>query len=317
MRLGYKLMTEEHGPRALVDNAVAAQAAGFEFAAASDHFSPWLEEQGHAPLAWSVLGAIAQAAPGLGLMTAVTCPSYRYHPAVIAQGAATLSLLTGGRFTLGLGSGERLNEHVTGEGWPGVEERQARFSEAVQIINSLLKGDTLTCRGEFFAVDKARLFDVPDKKPPVVIAAGGPRAARIAGEEGDGLIATEPSKEIVEAYLAAGGSPDTCYAEVALCCAADEDAARRTAHRYFRWSLAGWPVQAELPDTKAFAAASATVTPAQVAGKISCGPSVERHLQTIRSYLDAGFYNLILVQIGPDQAYFLDLFKREIEPGLR
>src|SRR5260221_30717 len=174
IKLGYKLMSEEHGPKALVANAIRAEQAGFDFAAISDHFSPWLEEQGHAPLAWSVLGAIAQATRRLGLMTAVTCPILRYHPAIIAQAAATTALLSDDRFTLGLGAGERLNEHVIGAGWPGTGERHARFAEAIDIIQGLLVGTLTNYPGRYLQLDHARLFDRPETKPRVVIAAGGP-----------------------------------------------------------------------------------------------------------------------------------------------
>jgi G6PDH family F420-dependent oxidoreductase len=316
LKLGYKLMSEEHGPKDLVGNARRAETAGFDFAAISDHFFPWVEEQGHSPLAWSVLGAIAQATERLGLMTAVTCPTMRYHPAIIAQGAATLGLLSDGRFTLGLGSGERLNEHVVGMGWPGIAERHERFTEAVDIIQGLLAGEITTYRGKHLQLDNAKLYDRPDRKPPVVIAAGGPKAARFAGEKSDGLMATEPRKDLVEAFKEGGGAGPR-YAEVALCAGKREDDARNTAHRYFRWSVTGWPVQAELPDTKSFAAAGRHVTPEAVAQHITCGPSAERHLRAVRKYVEAGFDHIILVQIGPDQDYFLDVFKRELEPALR
>ncbi len=200
VKLGYKLMSEEHGPVGLVRNAKLAEQAGFAFAAISDHFSPWLDEQGHAPLAWSVLGAVANATRQLGLITAVTCPIMRYHPAIIAQGTATMALLTGNRFTLGLGAGERLNEHIVGAGWPGRVERHERLAEAVDIIQGLLSGTLTNYRGRHLQLDHARLFDRPDRKPPVAIAAGGPNAARLAGEQADGLIATEPRADLIAAY---------------------------------------------------------------------------------------------------------------------
>ena len=316
LKLGYKLMSEEHPPIDLVRNAQRAEHAGFDFAAISDHYFPWLEEQGHSPLAWPVLGAITHATQRLGLMTAATCPILRYHPAVVAQGAATLALLSNNRFSLGLGSGERLNEHVIGAGWPGVSERHARFGEAVDIIQGLLAGTLATYAGTHLKVENARLYDRPSVKPPVVIAAGGPKAARFAGEKGDGLLATEPRSDLIEAFRAAGGS-GPCYAEVAMCCSAREDDARHTAHHYFRWSLTGWPVQAELPDSKAFAAASQYLSAEAVADKISCGPSAQGHLEAIGKFIDAGFDHLILVQIGRDQRYFFDLFARELAPHLR
>src|SRR5215510_7798168 len=218
LRLGYKLMSEEHGPKELVKNAVRAETAGFDFAAISDHFFPWVEAQGHSPLAWPVLGAIANATQRLGLMTAVTCPSMHYHPAIIAQATATLGLLTDGRFTLGLGSGERLNEHVVGLRWPGLVERHERLLEAVDIIQGLLEGELSHYSGKYLQLDNAKLYDLPRKKPLVVIAAGGPKAARLAGERGDGLMATEPSKTLIDAFRSVGGRGPR-YAEISLCVA--------------------------------------------------------------------------------------------------
>lgn len=316
IRIGYKLMAEEHGPADLVRCAERAEDAGFDFAAISDHFFPWLAEERHSPFAWSVLGAVANATRRLGLMTAVTCPIMRYHPAIIAQAAATMGLLSDDRFTLGLGSGERLNEHVVGEGWPGTGERHERLVEAVDIIQGLLDGTLKNYRGRYFRLDHAWLFDRPAQKPAVVIAAGGPEAARLAGRKADGLIAVEPEAALIEAFTAAGGRGPH-YAEAGMCCAASEDEARQIAHRYARWSLAGWKVLAELPDPESFAAASAQVTPEDVAKSVTCGPSAERHLQAVDAFIEAGYDHIILHQIGPDQDYFFDLFERELGPALR
>jgi G6PDH family F420-dependent oxidoreductase len=313
LSLGYKLMSEEHGPKDLVKNAQLAEKAGFDFAAISDHFFPWLDEQGHSPLAWSVLGAIAQATENLGLMTAVTCPTMRYHPAIVAQGAATLGLLSNDRFTLGLGSGERLNEHVIGAGWPGIAERHERFIEAIDIIQGLLKGELANYRGKHLQLENAKLFDRPKTKPPVVLAAGGPKAAKLAAEKGDGLMATEPRKDLIDAY----GRKGPRYCEVAMCCDTTERKAQEIAHRYFRWSVTGWPVQAELPDPKGFEAASKHVSVETVAEKITCGPSAGKHLEAIDAFTKAGFDHIVLVQIGPNQKYFLDLFETELAPALR
>lgn len=316
VKLGYKLMTEEHGPAELVRNARRAEQAGFDFAAISDHFSPWLEEQGYSPFAWSVLGALAEATRSIGLMTAVTCPIMRYHPAIVAQAAATIAVMTRGRFTLGLGAGERLNEHVVGAGWPGVQERHERLGEALDIINGLLEGDLKNYRGAHFRLDHARLFDRPSSKPPVLVAASGPKAAALAARKADGLIATDPDPELIKAYTEAGGRGPR-YAEISICYAESEDRARETAHRYFRWSVTGWSVMAELRDVEGFAAASASVTPDQVAEQISCGPSVERHLAAIERYVKAGFDHIILTQVGPEQESFIELFERELAPALR
>jgi G6PDH family F420-dependent oxidoreductase len=192
VKLGYKLMAEEHGPSALVRNTVRAEQAGFAFAAISDHFFPWLDEQGHAPFAWSVLGATAQATRQIELMTAVTCPIMRYHPAIVAQAAATMAVLSENRFILGLGAGERLNEHVVGEGWPGIGERHERLSEAYDIIRGLLEGSVENYRGKYFVLEDAKLYDRPDHAPTIVGAAGGPEAARLAGRKADGMITTAP-----------------------------------------------------------------------------------------------------------------------------
>jgi G6PDH family F420-dependent oxidoreductase len=315
IKIGYKLMAEEHGPAALVRNTARAEQAGFEFAAISDHFFPWLDEQGHSPFAWTVLGAAAQATSHIGLMTAVTCPIMRYHPAIVAQGAATLAVLSGDRFILGLGAGERLNEHVIGEGWPGIGGRHERLSEAYDIIRGLLNGSLTNYRGKYFTLDDARLFDRPDRVPPIIGAAGGPEAARLAGRKADGLITTVPQSDLIEAYKSASGS-GPLYAEVPMCHAASEDKARDIAHRYHRWSLAGGPVMPELPDPEAFDAASSHVRPDDVAKEVSLGPSPEPHLKAIREYVDAGYDHLILTQIGPEQDAFFEFFERELRPAL-
>ncbi len=316
LKLGYKLMAEEHAPSDLVHNAERAEQAGFDFAAISDHFLPWIDEQGHAPFAWSVLGAIAGRTEHLGLMTSVTCPTMRYHPAVIAQAAATMALLSDDRFTLGLGSGERLNEHVIGAGWPGVPERQEMFAEAIDIIHGLLTGELSSYSGVHLQLDNARLYDCPDRAPQIVVAAGGSKAAQLAAEKGAGLMITEADPELIEAYRSAGGS-GPLYAEMSLCYARSEEQARKTAHHFSRWSLSGWPVQAELPDTKAFAAASKHVSPEAVAQSIPCGASADMFMEWAAEFIQAGIDHLILTQIGPDQDAFLSLFERELGPRLR
>ena len=255
-------MSEEHGPGDLVRNAKRAEQAGFDFAAISDHFFPWLEEQGHARFAWSVLGALANATDRIGLMTSVTCPIMRYHPAIIAQAAATVGLLSDNRFTLGLGAGERLNEHVIGAGL-------ARHGQASRTPLGSGRHHPGPAGGQ--SDELPRDVFPPGPCPPVRPAQPKP----------------------------AGGSGPS-YAEVALCYAEREEDARKTAHRYFRWSVSGWPVLAELPDTDAFAAATRHVSPDVVAELVSCGPSPDRHLEAIDRYVQAGYDHLILLQIGPD-----------------
>jgi G6PDH family F420-dependent oxidoreductase len=313
---GYKLMSEEHAPASLLHNAVHAEKAGFDFVAISDHFHPWSAKQGHSPAAWTVLGAIAARTERVGLVTAVTCPGHRYHPATIAQSAATLGLLSNGRFTLGLGSGENLNEHVVGEGWPSPGERQDMLREAVELIEELFTGDEVTEHGEFYTVDRAKLWDVGEEPPKIAIAAGGERAARLAGELEAGLFTTEPKRELIDAWSKAGGKGPR-YAEVALCWASDEATAKRTAAERFGFSLFGWDVNAELPTPQSFDAALEHVRAEAIAEKIPCGPDPERHVAAIRKYIDAGFDHLVLLQPGSDQEGFMSFWQNELKPRLR
>lgn len=206
-RFGYTLMTEQSGPRELVQYAVVAERAGFDFEVMSDHYSPWLTEQGHAPYAWATLGAVAQATERVGLMTYVTCPTLRYHPALVAQKAATLQILAEGRFTLGLGSGENLNEHVVGEGWPAIADRQDMLLEAVEIIRELFTGDLVDFRGDFFQVDSARIWDLPDEGVDIGLAVAGIRGIETFAPLGDHLIGVEPEAELVESWNAVDGAP--------------------------------------------------------------------------------------------------------------
>lgn len=309
-------MSEEHGPNELVENARRAEEVGFDFVAISDHFHPWVAAQGHSPAAWSVLGAIASRTERIGITTAVTCPTLRYHPALIAQSAATIALLSKDRFTLGLGSGENLNEHVVGAGWPAPSTRQAMLSEAIDIIQKLWTGEELSFEGEFFEVDRAKLYDVPAKPPQIAIAAGAKKSAQLAGEKAAGLFATEAKPELVKAWRDAGGK-GAGYAEVALSWAKTEAEAVRVAHERFSFGLLGWKVMPELPTPASFEAALAHVHPEDVAKQISCGPDPERHVQAIRKYAEAGFDHLVLVGVGPDQAGFLRFWKEELSPRLR
>jgi G6PDH family F420-dependent oxidoreductase len=313
---GYKLMSEEHGPEQLLRNACRAEEAGFEFAAISDHFHPWLESQGHSPFAWTVLGAIAARTERLELVTAVTCPIVRYHPAIVAQFAATLSLLSDGRFTLGLGAGERLNEHVVGAPWPAPHTRQEMLSEAIDIMQRLWTGEEVAHDGKHFTLDRAKLWDVPRTPPALAVAAGGPKAAELAGQKSAGLFATEPKAELVKAWSKAGGK-GASYAEVPLCWARDEASAQRVALERFSFGLHGWEVNAELPTTAGFQAAGRTVRPEDVREQIACGPDPERHVAAVKKYVQAGFDHIVLLGIGPDQEGFLSFWQRELAPRLR
>ncbi|HEY4626464.1 MAG TPA: TIGR03557 family F420-dependent LLM class oxidoreductase [Blastococcus sp.] len=319
MQLGYTMMTEQAGPKDLVRHVVAAEEVGFDFAVSSDHFFPWLDEMGHSPNAWVTLGAAAQATSRIPLMTYVTCPTFRYHPVVVAQQAATLQILADGRFTLGLGAGENLNEHVIGGGWPPADVRQAMLVEAIRIIRDLFEGDGYTnFRGQHFDAESAKLWDLPDQRVPIGVAVSGEQSCRIAGELGDAMIAVEPEAELGQRFDAAGGSGKPRIGQMPICFDTDRDAAIARAHTLFRWFGFGWKVNAELPGPTAFDAASHFVRKEDVAESIPCGDDVDAVIQAARSWADAGFTHLALVQIGGEhQDPFLEWTRRALMPAWR
>jgi G6PDH family F420-dependent oxidoreductase len=309
-------MSEEHAPSALVDNARRAEDHGFDFVAISDHFHPWLSSQGHSPYAWSVLGALALATRQVGIVTAVTCPFLRYHPAIIAQAAATVACLSGGRFTLGLGTGEELNEHVVGDAWPATAVRREMLGESIDIMKLLWQGGMRSYRGRHLRVSRAQLFDLPDHPPAIAVAAAGPRGAAFAAANADGLFATDPDPQITDAWRRGGGK-GPAYAEVAISWARDKQTAIRIAHDRFRFGLLTWKAMADLPKPTSFEAATRWIRPDDVAEQISCGPDPAPHLAAIRRYRKAGFDHLVLVGIGPDQKGFLEFWSDELAPVLR
>jgi G6PDH family F420-dependent oxidoreductase len=319
MQLGYTMMTEQAGPKELVGHVVGAEAAGFDFAVSSDHYFPWLDEMGHSPNAWVTLGAAAQATSRIPLMTYVTCPTFRYHPALVAQQAATLQILSEGRFTLGLGAGENLNEHVVGAGWPPADVRQEMLVEAIQIIRDLFDGDGYTnFRGEHFDVESAKLWDLPEKRVPIGVAVSGQQSCEIAGEHADAMIGVEPKPELAEMFDAAGGSGKPRIGQMPICFDAERDAAVQRAHSLFRWFGFGWKVNAELPGPSAFDAAAQFVRPEDVAESIPCGDDVDAVLEGAKEYADAGFTHLALVQIGGDQqAPFIEWTEQKLMPAWR
>jgi G6PDH family F420-dependent oxidoreductase len=315
---GYTMMCEQSDPKSLVADVVAAESVGFDFAVISDHYFPWLDAMGHSPYAWSVLGAACQATETIDLMTYVTCPIKRYHPAVVAQKAATVSLLSDGRFTLGLGAGENLNEHVTGGGWPPANVRHQMLTEAVEIIRALFGGDYVSYRGEHFEVDSAKLWDVPTSRPPVAVAASGPQSCRLAASLGDALISVEPDAELVSQFIAEGGTGKRIVGQLPLCFDKDRNRAIERAHDLFRWFDGGWKVNAELPGTDAFAAASSHVRPEDVAKSIPCGSDADEVVKAVSKFTDAGFTDVALVQIGgQDQEPFLRWADDVLLPALR
>src|SRR5947209_5953815 len=301
IKIGYTMMTEQAGPRQLVEDVVRAERAGFDFSVASDHYFPWLDEQGHAPYVWSVLGAAAQATTRIPLMTYVTCPTFRYHPVVVAQKAATLQLLSEGRFRLGLGSGENLNEHVVGRGWPAASVRQEMLAEAVEIIRRLFDGGYVTHHGEHFQVEAAKLWDRPDTPPPIGLAVSGSRSCELAGRLADVMIATEPKADLVEMFENRGGRGKPKVGQIPVSYDTDRDQAIARAHDQFRWFGGGWKVNSDLPGTAGFDAASQFVREEDVAEGIPCGDDVGAVIEAAKAYADAGFTRLALVQIGGDQ----------------
>ncbi|HEV2635238.1 MAG TPA: LLM class F420-dependent oxidoreductase [Actinocrinis sp.] len=318
VRIGYTMMCEQAGPRQLVEDVVRAEQVGFDFAVASDHYFPWLDGQGHAPYVWSVLGAAAQATSTIPLMTYVTCPTVRYHPAVVAQKAATVQLLAEGRFRLGLGAGENLNEHVVGRGWPAADVRHEMLEEAVEIIRDLFTGKYVTRHGKHFQVDSARLWDVPEQPPPIGIAVSGEQSCELAGRLADLVIAVEPERGLLEAFARHGGAGKASVGQIPVSYDPDRDAAVARAHEQFRWFGGGWKVNAELPGTAAFAGASQFVRPEDVADSIPCGNDVDEFVQAVKAYADAGFTEVALVQVGGDaQQPFFGWAQDHLLPALR
>jgi G6PDH family F420-dependent oxidoreductase len=304
-KFGYTLYCEGNPPKDLVRQAVAAEEAGFDFLVISDHYHPWLTSQSHSAFAWSVLGAVAHATDRIELATMVTCPIMRYHPAIVAQMAATVAVLSDERFTLGLGAGERLNEHIVGLGWPPVDVRHEMLREAVQVIRQLWDGGYVSHRGEHFVVEDARVFDLPRRRIPTYVAAGGPRAAELAADIADGVCATEPDERIVSGFLAAGGDPGGTWGQVVLAWADDDETGLADAHAQFRFATGGWKVQSELPNPVNFDAATQTIAPADLAEVIPAGPDVDRHAAAVRAFVDAGFEHIAVAYPGSDVAGFM------------
>jgi len=312
---GYWLSSEEHAPLDLVRHAQRAEEEGFEFAMVSDHFHPWIDAQGHSPFVWAVLGGIAATTERIRLGTGVTCPTIRIHPVILAQAAATAAVMTNGRFFFGLGSGENLNEHVTGARWPAPDERLELLEEAIEVLRLLWQGGEQTHRGKHYSVDHARLYTLPDEPIPIAVAAAKPLAAELAGRLGDALVNTVPDAEIVKSYRSAGGAGPR-YGQVQLCWAEDEQAARETVFRLWRHSGLGGTVNQELPRPSDFEAAAETVTIEQATEHVPCGPDPDAVVEAVRTWEEAGFDHIALHQVGPDQDGFFRFWERELRPRL-
>jgi coenzyme F420-dependent glucose-6-phosphate dehydrogenase len=314
--VGYALSCEEHGPQALVRNARQAEEAGFEFALISDHFHPWIDKQGESAFVWSVIGAIAQATDRIRLGTGVTCPTIRMHPAIVAHASATAAVQLEGRFFLGVGTGENLNEHVLGDRWPPVATRLEMLEEAIEVIRELWTGKLVSHRGKHYEVENARLYTAPGEAPPLVVAAGGPEAADLAGRVGDGLVGVSPDSETVDAFRQAGGGDKPRYGQVQACWAASEEEGRKTALEWFPNIALPGDLSQELPHPWQFEAAAELLSEEDLGEILACGPDPDRHVEMIERFTDAGFDRVYVHQIGPDQEGFLDFYAREVLPRM-
>jgi coenzyme F420-dependent glucose-6-phosphate dehydrogenase len=316
VKIGYKLSSEEHRPNALVRYAQLAEQSGFAFALISDHYHPWIDRQGQSPFVWNVIGAIAHTTTRLQVGTAVTCPTVRLHPAIVAHAAATAAAMMEGRFFLGVGSGENLNEHILGDHWPPTAVRQQMLEEAVAVIRLLWEGGVKQHHGQYYRLENARIYTLPTTVPPVLIAAGGKRAASLAGRIGDGLIGTSPKRELIDKFEDAGGRGKPSYGELTVCWAPDEAQARRIARDVWPIAALESPLLWELPLPAHFEAATSFLTEDHVAESIVCGPNPARHADAIGRYVSAGFDHVCIHQVGHEQEGFLRFYQREVLPRL-
>lgn len=312
--IGYKLSSEEFPPDDLVRQARRAEESGFTFALISDHYHPWTDRQGQSPFVWAVLGALARETETLRIGTGVTCPTMRIHPAIVAQAAATVAAMMPGRFFLGLGSGENLNEHILGDRWPAVDMRHEMLEEAIELIRLLWQGGYQDYRSIHYTVENARLYTRPEQPPPIMIAASGPKAAELAGRLGDGLVTTEPDPGLARTFAESGGEGRPRMVEVTVCWAETEARARRTALEV--WPISGLtgPLLTELSLPAHFEAAARLVTEDRIARAVVCGPDASRHVQAIGQCVEAGYDHVCVHQVGPDQEGFLRFYEREVLP---
>jgi G6PDH family F420-dependent oxidoreductase len=314
---GFSLMCELHHPNDLVEQAKRAEAAGFDFVTISDHFHPWLYSHGNSPYAWSVLGALAAVTERIELVSLVTCPIVRYHPAIVAQKAATVQAMSNGRFHLGVGAGENLNEHVVGHGWPPATTRHEMLAEAIAIMRELWNGGYVTHHGDHFDVEDARLYTLPDEPPPIHVAVSGDASIELAAEHGDGLVAVQPEAELIDKWRQrSGNQTGPAIGQVGVSVLNDADEALATAHARLRFMVPGWKVMAELPNPINFEAATATVRPEDVAEKVPCGPDAGPILEALEQWTDAGFTHVALMQAPADQEPLFRLWEKELRPAL-
>jgi G6PDH family F420-dependent oxidoreductase len=317
MKIGYFLSSEEWGPRELVAQAVKAEQAGFEGLWISDHYHPWNDEQGHSPFVWSTIGAIAQATDAMKLTTAVTCPTIRIHPAIVAQAAATSAVLLEGRFCLGLGSGEALNEHILGDRWPGADERLEMLEEAVDVIRTLWQGGIQDYRGRHYRVEHARVYDMSDRPPPIVISGFGSKSVELAARIGDGYCTVGPDADAVKQFRSQAATGTLIQGGLKVCWGEDEAQARTLVHRLWPNDALPGELAQILPTPQHFEQASTLVSEDALTANMACGPDIERHVEAITAYTDAGFDELYVNQIGPDQDAFFAAYRDRVLPRAR
>ncbi len=315
LQLGYALSGEEHRPLDLVANGVRAEELGFDFLGVSDHFHPWVDRQGNSPFVWSVLGGLGHATERISVMTGVTCPTIRIHPAIIAQATATVASMLPGRFWFGVGAGEQLNEHVIGEGWPPNDLRLEMLAEAIEILRELWKGERTTKRTKHFNVDRARIYTLPEEPPPIFVAAGGDRATKLAGRLGDGLVGLVPDEDVISTFEEAGGSGKPKVGQVHVCWGPDEAKARKTALEW--WPNAGVPgdLTWEIAEPPHFEGLAELMSEEDIAESVLCGPDPGPILEELQEFADAGYTHMYLHQVGPDQEGFLSFAEKELLPA--
>jgi G6PDH family F420-dependent oxidoreductase len=311
--IGYFLSSEEFDPRELVRQAKLAQQAGFERLWISDHFHPWNSEQGQSPFVWSVIGALSEATD-LPIATAVTCPTMRINPVIIAQAAATAAVQLNGRFTLGVGSGEALNEHILGQHWPPAAVRLAMLEEAVEVIRALHRGGVVDYRGQFYCVENARIYTLPQEPVQIYVSGFGPRSTALAGRIGDGYISVKPEAELVRTFRESGGGERPAQGGFKVCHAPTAEQGAKTAHRLWANEMLPGELAQVLPTPQHFEQASTLVTEEQIAEKVPCGPDPEPYLRQIQSFVDAGYDHVHVQQIGPDQEAFFEFWADKVRP---
>jgi len=316
MKIGYFLSGEEFSPAEQIEQARMAEQAGFEGLWISDHYHPWNDEQGHSPFVWSTIGALSQTTK-LKVTTAVTCPTFRIHPAVIAQAAATCAVMLEGRFALGVGSGEALNEHILGDRWPEADERLEMLEEAIEVIRELWQGGSRSHRGRYYTVENARIYDLPEQPPPILVSGFGPKSTQLAARVGDGFCTVAPVGEAVESFRSEAGEGKLVAGGTKVCFDRDEAAARATAHRLWPNEQLPGELSQILPTTAHFEQANELVSEDMVAEEVPCGPDLDRHLETISEFEKAGFDELYIQQIGPNQREFFDVYANEVLPRAR